>query len=128
MQLLEKLFDAVPRIGSRRPLRPPLALEALAHGEADVAPSHEPALQPAADAFVAEPALTGGVAPTTQPPSSFPSESPNPTAKPWSRAGSDLTGRPRLVAFLILVFELIVFGIAFTLGHLFANRKDSGST
>jgi eukaryotic-like serine/threonine-protein kinase len=126
VQLLEKLLARRPEDRFQTAAEAALALEALTHGKADVAPGHEPALQPAADASVAEPALSGGVAPTTQPPSSSPSESPSATASPWSRAGSDLTGRPRLVAFLILVFELIVFGVAFTLGHLFANRKGSG--
>jgi serine/threonine-protein kinase len=125
VQLLDKLLARRPEDRFQTAAEAALALEALARDETDVAPGREPALQPASDALVAEPALSSEMGSKTHPATSPASEPPSPTSDRWSRAGSILTRRPRMVAVLFVVFELIVFGVAFTLGHFFAIRRGS---
>ena len=126
VQVLEKLLDRRREDRFQTAAEAALALETLTHADATVALGGEPALQPAADALVAEPAHSNGEGWTT---GHLPSPTDNPpsmTSKPWFRAGSVLFGRPRMIAFLIVVFEIIVFATAFTLGYLFAIRPGAG--
>ena len=126
VQVLEKLLDRRREDRFQTAAEAALALETLTHADATVALGGEPALQPVADALVAEPAHSNGAGWTTGLPPSPTDNPPSMTSKPWFRAGSVLFGRPRMIAFLLVVFEIIVFATAFALGYLFAIRPGAG--
>jgi hypothetical protein len=120
VQLLNKLLARRPEERFQTAAEAALALEALAHGDAYVASGREPALQAATDASVPESAPTTGAEPKAHVATSPACEPPRPTSNPWLRAGSLLSQQPRVIVFSILLFELILVGIAFSLGYLFA--------
>jgi eukaryotic-like serine/threonine-protein kinase len=125
VELLNKLLARRPEDRFQTAPEAALALEALAHGDTDVASGREPALQAPADASVPESAPTRGAGPQAHPSSSPACEPPRPTSNPWFRAGSILSEQPRVIVFSILVFEMILVGIAFALGYLLANGLGS---
>jgi eukaryotic-like serine/threonine-protein kinase len=127
VHVLDKLLDRRREDRFQTAAELALALEALAPGVADVALGRTPAMEPP-EALVAEPVPTGGVGSTTRPASSPAAEPRSPTFSPRFRLGSILRGRPRLIAVLILVFELVLFGIAFALGQLFGIRTGAGGS
>ena len=130
VQLLEKLLARRPEDRFQTAAEAaPGGSEALAHGEEPASrPDREPALA-AGHRRIGRPRPSpspGGVGSKTQSPSSPPRDTSSPAFNSWSGAASILSGRPQVVAILILAFELIVFGVAFTLGHFLAISRDSG--
>jgi len=94
------------------------ALEALAQSEAEGRPAREPTPHPPTDPLVSEPAGSSGLSSALPVPSAPALEPPGLLSSLWSGLVTILTAQPVVIACLILLFALMVFGVGFALGRL----------
>ncbi len=112
VQVLDKLLARRREDRFQTAAEAALALEALAHLEAYGRPAREPTPHSPTDPRAPEPAASSAV----HNPSTW-------SFEPRAALVSILTARPLAITVLMIVLELVIFGVGFALGHISANLR-----
>jgi eukaryotic-like serine/threonine-protein kinase len=123
VQVLDKLLARRREDRFQTAAEAALALQGLTHLEVGGRPARDPTPHSPTDPRVPKPAGSSVASSAVHSPSTPSLEPPGARSSPWPAPVSILTAHPLAITFLMIVFELIVLGVGFALGHVFANLQ-----
>ncbi len=123
VQLLDKLMARRPEDRFQTAAEAAEALKTLADQEAGALPTPRPSPQPVPDLSVPQPAASPGPSSAVGPSAPPAGDRPVPGPSTWSDVVLFVAAQPSVIALLIFLFELIVFGLGFALGSISTTVK-----